>query len=65
MDLVIDLHNRLIAGIDVTTDFVLVRRGYEGFTTIARWRDPVVSQPDYGVRALDKIMVEISFRPLG
>ena len=59
MDLVFDSGNRLIAGIDVTVDFVLVRRGFEGFTTVGRWREPTVSQPDYGVRELGKIMVEM------
>jgi len=59
MDLIFDGDNRLIAGIDVSIDIVLVRRGYEGFTTVGRWRDPAVSQPDYGVRQLDKAMVEM------
>jgi len=60
MDLIFDEDNRLIAGIDVSLDIVMVRRGFEAFTTIAQWRAPSVSQPDFGVHALDKVMVEMS-----
>jgi len=57
MDLVIGPDNELIAGIDVRSDQVMVRRGYEAFTTVKRWREASVSQPDYGYRALDLAMV--------
>jgi putative CocE/NonD family hydrolase len=57
MDLVIGPDNRLIAGIDVSNDFVLVRRGYERFTTVGRWLEPTVSPAKFGYRALGKQMV--------
>jgi len=53
MDLVIGADNAVLAAIDVNADTVMVRRGYEAFTTVAAWRDPKVSQPRYGYRALD------------
>ena len=57
VDLIIGPDNQLIAAVDPTTDYVLVRRGFEEFTTVGRWRDPTVSQPLYGYRALGKQMV--------
>lgn len=57
MDLIIGDDNRLIAGFDVSSDMVLVRRGYEAFTTVAEWQDPRMSQPKYGYRAVGKQMV--------
>ena len=43
MDLVVGADNRFLAGIDPNNDFVLVRRGYERFTTVGRWSDAKVS----------------------
>ncbi|MEP6731067.1 MAG: CocE/NonD family hydrolase [bacterium] len=60
MDFVIASDDQLIAAIDVTHDVVLVRRGYEQFTTIGRWRDPKISQPKYGYRALPMVMMPTS-----
>lgn len=60
MDLVVSSDDRLIAAIDVSDDIVLVRRGYEAFTTVGRWRDPKVSQPYYGYRELPQAMVPMS-----
>jgi hypothetical protein len=57
LDLVIGRENQLIAGIDVSNDYVLVRRGYERFTNVARWQDRKVSQPRFGYRSLGKLMV--------
>lgn len=57
MDLVIGPDNRFLAAIDPNADYVLVRRGYEGFTTVARWREAGISQPEHGYRALGKTMV--------
>ncbi|HZI40466.1 MAG TPA: hypothetical protein VFD67_02160, partial [Gemmatimonadaceae bacterium] len=60
LDFVIADDDRLIAAIDVSDDIVLVRRGYERFTTVARWRDPKISQPPYGYRELPQAMVPMS-----
>jgi uncharacterized protein len=60
LDFVIADDDRLIAAIDVSDDIVLVRRGYERFTTVARWRDPKLSQPRYGYRRLPQMMVPMS-----
>lgn len=57
MDLVIDERNRLVAAIDPRGDVVLVRRGDEGFTTVGAWRDPALSQPRFGYRAMGREMV--------
>jgi putative CocE/NonD family hydrolase len=56
-DLVIGENGDLLAAISPSTDHVLVRRGYEGFTTVERWRAPTVSQPEYGYRELEPEMV--------
>ena len=58
MDLIFDSHNEFVAGIDVNADFVLVRRGYEGFTTVGRWNDPSVSQGEFAYRAHGKFSVQ-------
>ncbi len=60
LDLIFAADNRLIAAIDVRNDTLMVRRGFENFTTVKRWRDPLVSQPTYGYRALGKIMMPAS-----
>ena len=60
MDFVFGPKNELIAGIDPRTDVVVVRRGYEGFTTIAAWNDPKMSPAKYGVRSLGKQMVPVA-----
>jgi hypothetical protein len=60
MDFVFSDDDQLIAAIDVSYDVVLVRRGYERFTTVGRWNDPLVSQPMYGYRALPQAMVPMS-----
>ncbi len=60
MDLVIDDANHLVAAIDPRADIVLVRRGDEGYTTVAQWKSPGVSPARYGYRALGKQMVPMS-----
>jgi putative CocE/NonD family hydrolase len=60
MDFVVGDDGQLIAAIDVFNDVVLVRRGYERFTTVGRWNDPKISQAMYGYRALPKAMVSMS-----
>ena len=50
LDFVIGADNTLIAGIDPSNDYVLVRRGYEAFTNVARWRG--VSKPSSGAAQL-------------
>jgi putative CocE/NonD family hydrolase len=60
VDLIIGSANELIAAFDPTADVVLVRRGYESFTIVGQWLDPVVSQARYGFRALGKSMVPMS-----
>ncbi|CAN5892447.1 CocE/NonD family hydrolase [soil metagenome] len=60
MDFVFANDDQLIAAIDISSDIVLVRRGYERFTTVGRWRDPRVSQPMYGYRELPQAMVAMS-----
>jgi len=58
LDLVIGPDDALLAAIDVSGELVVVRPGYEGFTNVARWRDPArVSQARFGYRSLGKIMV--------
>ena len=60
MDFVFGYDGLLIAAIDVSNDILLVRRGYERFTTVGRWNDPKVSQPMYGYRELPQVMVPMS-----
>lgn len=60
LDLVFADDDRLVAAMNLTNDVVLVRHGYEQFTTVGRWRDPKVSQPMYGYRALPQAMVPMS-----
>jgi uncharacterized protein len=60
MDFVVADDNQLVAAIDVSYDVVLVRRGYERFTTVGRWNDPTMSQPMFGYRELPKSMVPMS-----
>lgn len=57
LDLIIADDNRLLAAVDPPADLVLVRRGAEGFTTVAAWRDATVSQPVYGYRGLGPVLV--------
>lgn len=59
MDLVIGADNRLVAAIDPRSDAVVVRRGYEGFTTVSRWNAPGVSPAKYGYRALGRQLVRM------
>ncbi len=56
LDLVFDGSGHLVAGVDPWRDFVLVRRGWESFTTVGRWRDASVTQPRYGIRKLEATM---------
>lgn len=60
LDLVFTDDDQFVATMDLSRDIVLVRRGYERFTTVARWADPKVSQPMYGYRALPQAMVPMS-----
>lgn len=63
MDLVIGPDNAVLAAIDVRRDYVIVRRGYEDFTTLKQWRDPSMSQPRYGYRELDLVMMPTTAGP--
>jgi putative CocE/NonD family hydrolase len=60
LDFVIGDDDQLLAAIDVSSDIVFVRRGYERFTTVGRWNDPKVSQPTYGYRGLPMAMVPMT-----
>lgn len=60
MDLVFAADNRLIAAIDPRADVVMVRRGFEAFTTLAAWSDPKMSPGQYGYRSLGKQMVPMA-----
>lgn len=53
MDLLIAETGELIAAIDVNDDTVIVRRGFEAFTTVGAWQSNEMSQPRYGYKALD------------
>jgi hypothetical protein len=57
MDLVIGHDNTFIAALDPAADIVLVRRGYEAFTTVAAWNGPGISPARYGYRDLGQQMV--------
>ncbi len=57
MDFVFTDDGQLVAAIDVSSDIVLVRRGYERFTTVSRWTDPEMSLPMYGYLQLPQAMV--------
>lgn len=56
-DLIVGADNMIIAAFDPTNDMVLVRPGYEEFTTLKQWRDPKISQPLYGYKRLGPIMM--------
>jgi putative CocE/NonD family hydrolase len=60
LDLVFGDGDQLVAAMDLSHDIVLVRRGYERFTTVGRWNDPKMSPPLYGYRALPQAMVPMS-----
>ena len=59
-DLVLDGDGRLLAAVEPSRDLVFVRRGYEDFTTVGRWRSADVSQPDYGYTELPEARVVMS-----
>lgn len=58
LDLVIGADNSIIAAVDIHRDHVMVRRGFEAFTVVEKWRNPSVSQPLYGYSALPQHMME-------
>ena len=60
MDLVVGVDNTIIAAIDVQRDWVVVRRGFERFTTVGEWQDSSVSQPLYTIQELEMAMVRTS-----
>lgn len=60
VDFVFANDNSLIAAIDPSADVVLVRRGYEAFTTVAAWNAPGMSPARYGYRSLGKQMVPMA-----
>lgn len=60
MDFVFGPDNSLIAAIDPRADVVMVRRGFEGFTTLAAWNEPKMSAAKYGYRSLGKQMVPMA-----
>jgi len=51
MDFVIGADNLFIAGIDESNDVVMVRRGYENFTVLKKWRDPTISPARFGIKS--------------
>ncbi len=55
VDLIVGADNDLIAAIVPGRDLVLVRRGYERFTTVHDWNDPAISPAVYGYRALSDV----------
>src|SRR5262245_22119879 len=57
LDLTLGADDQLIVDFDPGDDFVLVRRGYEKFTTVGRWNDRKISPARYGYRALGKQMM--------
>lgn len=59
MDFVIGPHNKLIAGVDLPSNYVMVLDGYENFTTVKMWSDPQISPALYGYRALGRQWVEM------
>jgi putative CocE/NonD family hydrolase len=59
MDIVV-AGRRLVAAIDPRSDIVFVRRGDEGFTTVAAWKGSGVSAARHGYRALGKQMVPMA-----
>ncbi|MBL4836014.1 MAG: CocE/NonD family hydrolase [Kordiimonadaceae bacterium] len=58
LDLIIGADNSIIAAIDVSHDNIMVRRGFEAFTTVAKWQEKSVSQPLYGYKALPQHMMQ-------
>lgn len=57
MDIIVGTDNTVLGALDPSNDAVLIRRGYENFTTIKQWREASVSQPLYGYTALKKVMM--------
>ncbi len=60
LDLLIDMNNQLVAAIDVSRDLVLVRQGFESFTTVGRWQQPDISPADFGLGEPDTIQVPMT-----
>jgi len=60
MDFIFGPANELIAAIDPRADIVMVRRGYEAFTTVGAWQAPGMSPARYGYRELGKQMVPMA-----
>jgi len=63
MDLILTTDGTFIAGIDPSGDFVLVRRGYEAFTTVAEWQGAGVSAPRYALAPAKHHMVSTADGP--
>jgi putative CocE/NonD family hydrolase len=55
VDLIIGNDDQFVAAVHPPTDVVLVKRGYEAFTTVADWRRGDVSPPDHGFRELPDV----------
>ncbi len=54
MDFVISqFGNKVIAGIDPFYDICMVLDGFEDFTTVKRWNDPLISPGEHGCRSLE------------
>ncbi|MHB1328197.1 MAG: CocE/NonD family hydrolase [Gemmatimonadales bacterium] len=60
VDLIVDPAGTIVAAIDVRADVVLVRRGYEGLTTVAAWKAPTVSPARYGYSLAERSMVPMT-----
>ena len=63
MDLVVGVDNIIIAAIDVQRDWVVVRRGFERFTTVGGWKDSSMSQPLHAIRELKMVMMPTTAGP--
>lgn len=63
MDLVVGVDNIIIAAIDVQRDWVVVRRGFERFTTVGSWKDSSMSQPLHAIRELKMVMMPTTAGP--
>ncbi len=56
-DVIVGADNKIIGAVDPRNDIVLVRRGFENFTSVKHWRNPQVSQPLYGYKELPLVMM--------
>lgn len=60
LDLIINEGNELIAAIDVSLDFIVVKRGYENLTTLKEWNSDKVSQAIHTPKFHGKFNVKVA-----